>query len=198
MVARLATGVDSARAYSALDALARQFANDVPLQRNRGIAMSSLLGAVFGKVRLGLFVLLGTVGVVLLVACANVANLLLAHGETRRREFAVRVSLGATRCRLARQLLTETLVLSAAGGAVGIAIAWQSTRALSRLVVSVLPRADDISIDARVLLFSGIVSIVTGVVVGLVPAVRAARSDPGQDLSDANARSSGGRQRGRC
>jgi len=197
VVARLATGVDSARAYAALDGLARQLGNDVPLQRNRGIAMSSLLGAVVGKVRLGLLVLLGTVGVVLLVACANVANLLLARGETRRREFAVRVSLGATRGRLVRQLLTETVVLSVAGGAVGIAIAWQSTRALSRLVVSVLPRADDISIDARVLLFAGIVSIATGVVVGLVPAVRAARSDPGHDLSDANARSSGGRQRGR-
>jgi predicted permease len=198
VVARLAPGVDSARVAPALAAIADRLGATVALQKNRGVQVATLLGSVVGKVRLALLVLLGTVGVVLLVACTNVANLLLARGETRRREFAVRVSLGATRGRLVRQLLTETMVLSATGGALGLAIAWQATRALSGLVASVLPRGDDISIDARVLLFSLGISIATGLLVGLIPALRAGKSDARQNLSDESGRSSAGKQRSRA
>jgi putative ABC transport system permease protein len=145
----------------------------------------SLTEQMIGDVRLGLFVLFGAVGCVLLIACANVANLMLARGASRRRELAVRSALGANRRRLIQQLLVETLVLTTAGTVLGLGVAWASLRALLSLNPGNIPRLDSASLDGSVLLFAVAMAAATGVVVGLVPAFRQARADPQSALGDA-------------
>src|SRR5262249_10654641 len=130
-------------------------------------------------------VLMGMVGLVLLIACANVANLLIARGFMRQKEIAVRLSLGASRGRLIRQLLVESIVLAAAGGALGLAIAFSLTRALLALVP---PQGQPLLItaqpDPRVLAFALLLSAATGIIFGVVPALRASRPDPWITLKD--------------
>jgi putative ABC transport system permease protein len=133
--------------------------------------------AIVGDSRKMLLMLLGAVGLFLLVACANVGNLLFARALSRRKEIAIRVALGAQRTRVVRQLLTEAVVLAAAGGALGLLLAYGSLSAASSLLAGQVPRGEEISIDARVLVFAVAVSILTGMLAGTLPAVRAARSD---------------------
>src|SRR5256884_6480460 len=142
-----------------------------------------LKDAMVSDIRYGLFVLMGAVGFVLLVGCANVAGLLLARSATRQREMAVRKALGAGRGRIARQVLTESLLLSGVGGVLGVLIAGWGRHALvsimPRTVASpgVLERMISVSIDPWVLAFTAIISVVTGCVFGLAPALQAARRD---------------------
>ncbi len=144
-----------------------------------------LLDHVAGRnLQLALWVLLGAVSLVLLVACANVANLLLARGAARQREFAVRRALGAGRARLIRQLMAESMVLALAGGVLGVAAAAALARALSVLAAQRVPRIEEISVDARVLAFAALASIFAGVVFGVAPALRVSRTDPSEVLKE--------------
>src|SRR5262249_16387417 len=116
--------------------------------------------------------LLGAVGFILLIACVNVANLLLVRGEARRKEVAIRAALGASRGRMVRQMLTESLMFAIVGAALGTALAWAGTRGLAALAPSDLARVDQISVDARVVAFTVGVTILTGLLFGLIPAIR--------------------------
>ncbi len=168
--ARLKPGVPLERATADMralgDVLAREFGN------NHGIDVQSLYEAVVGNIRTPLRVLLGAVLLVLLIACANVANLLLASGLARRRELAIRLALGAGQRDLARQLTSEAIVLAAIGGAVGVLLASWAIRTFVVMAANVLPRAGTIAIDARVLAFTAVLSLLVGVLCGLWPLVR--------------------------
>ena len=142
-----------------------------------GMDVTPLLDQVVGNVRQAVLVLFGSVALVLLVACANVANLLLARAAAREKEFAVRTALGAGRARLIGQLLTESILLSAIGGMLGIAIAAATLSAVRVINPGNIPRLDQIGLDLRVLAFTAAVSILTGMVFGLAPALRARRLD---------------------
>ncbi len=137
-----------------------------------------------GDVRNALLVLFGAVVFVLLIACANVASLLLARGAWRRREFALRTALGAGRSRLVRQVLTESLVLSAGGGAFGLLGAFGTIKALVALAPESIPRLSDVGLDLRVLLFAFAASAIVGVMFGVIPAVQGARTEVSEALKD--------------
>ncbi|MFQ5744726.1 MAG: FtsX-like permease family protein, partial [Acidobacteriota bacterium] len=149
---------------------------------------------IVGPFRARLQVFLGAVGFVLLIGCANVANLLLVRATGRRREFAVRVSLGAGRLRLLRQLLTESLLLAAMGGALGLLLALWATRAFLSLAPAGIPRLEEVGIDGRVLGFALLLSAITALLFGLAPALRATTADVNQALKGGRhaGRSSGG------
>jgi putative ABC transport system permease protein len=178
-IGRLKPGVALAQAQAEIDTVTRGFRQRFPQQYDRefGLTLVPAPLEVFGEVRPALLVLLLAVGAVLLIACANVANLLLARSEARQKELAIRVVLGAGRGRIVRQLLTESLVLSAIGGAAGIALAYTLTRGLIALDPLKIPRVQDIAIDGRVLGFTAAISIVTGILFGIVPAIQASRAD---------------------
>jgi predicted permease len=198
VVARLAPGLDSTRAAAGLATLARRLALQFPHeQRERGFIATSIRGRAVKNVRGALFLLLGAAGVLLLIASANVANLLLARAAGRRREVAIRTALGAARGRLVRQLVTESALLALAGGAIGLILAQGLLRALLALVGATLPRGDHVALDGPVLLFAALLSLATGTIFGALPAFRATRSDLRQDLSDAAGRSSGSAERHR-
>ena len=177
-VARLGTRAEVAKAQAEMDAIsARLGRENGKLDAGWGAVVRPMQEAIVGDNRTMLLMLLGAVGLFLLVACANAGNLLFARALSRRKEIAIRVALGAQRARVVRQLLTEALVLAAAGGALGLVLAYESLNAASSLLAGELPRAEQISIDARVLVFAVGMSIVTGMLAGTLPAVRAARSD---------------------
>ena len=194
-VGRLKPGVTHERASAELDQVARRLETAYPaFNTNFRVFTMPLREEVVGEVRPALLVLLGAVAMLLLIACTNVANLLLSQASARRQEIAVRLSLGATRGRLVRQLLTESLVLSFAGGALGLLAAAVGTRALVRsLPESVqLPRLDMVSLDGRVLAFALAVTLLTGVLFGLAPALASSRANLQATLRDASRSTTGG------
>ncbi|HEY2146283.1 MAG TPA: ABC transporter permease, partial [Steroidobacteraceae bacterium] len=179
VVARLKPGLTLTAAQSQLDALVsnlqKQYPGDYPLQSGWTVRLPPLKESLVGNARQSLTMLLGAVGLVLLIACVNVANLLLARASARGREIAVRQALGATRKRLVRQLLTESLLLSMIGGAAGLAILFCTRGLLLKIVPESLPRFSDISVNWRVLLVAVAASCLAGVIFGLAPAFEAGR-----------------------
>jgi putative ABC transport system permease protein len=180
---RLPDGVSLKQVQGELDAVAARLHRDDPSgDAGFGVYLQSINDALSGGVRPALLMLMGSVGFVLLIACANVANLLLARGAARRREMAVRTALGASPARVVRQLLTESILLGAAGGTAGIAIAFVLLRGVLALHPPQVPHIEETGIDGTVLVFTLAVSGLVGILFGLAPAIAAARLDVNQNL----------------
>jgi predicted permease len=188
VLARLKPGATVAQAQAELDAVAhgleQQYPDHYPASRRFSFSVRPLLEQVVGDVRPALLVLLGAVGLVLLIACANVANLLLARAATREREMAIRTALGASRRRVLRQLLTESVMLALLGGALGLLVAIWSLNGLRWLNPGNIPRLQNVAIDGRVLAFTFAAVLLTGLLFGLAPALRSSRVDLNEALKE--------------
>ena len=185
VVARLKPDVSLAEAQAQLDAINRRLAlSYVETNAGWGVRLTNLQESLVGSLRASLLVLLGAVAFVLLIACANVANLLLARATSRRKEIGVRAALGASRGRLMRQLLTESVLLSLAGGAAGLLVGVWLTDLLVAISPPDTPRFDEIRPDARVFAFTLGVTLVTGLLFGLAPALQASRADLTEALKE--------------
>jgi putative ABC transport system permease protein len=175
---RLKPGVSVAQAQAEMDAISERLAREFPAENNGWtVRLVPLQKEIVGDVRTELLVLLGAVGLVLLIACANIANLLLTRATARSKEIAVRTALGAGRTRIIRQLLSETALLGLLGGGVGVALAYWGVKALSSLLPSDLPHMNPVRVDYFVLGFALLLSAIAGVAFGLVPAMFAANAD---------------------
>src|SRR5580700_9463287 len=195
-IARLKAAVTAEQARAEMEKIAQNLAASYPeSDKGLGVTIVALKTDVVGDVRGILLVLLGAVSFVLLIACANVANLLLARSTGRAREFAIRSALGASPGRVIRQLLTESVMLGIAGGGIGLLLAKWGTRAILRALPDSLPRTEEIGIDGHVLVYTLGVSILTGIVFGLVPALKTMRRDMHETLKEGGRGSSGARHR---
>ena len=195
-VGRLKPGVTLAQAKADMDSIARNLAAAYPeADKAVGITVLSLKQDIVGNVQPFLVVLLAAVGFLLLIACANVANLLLARSMGRSHEFAIRAALGASHARVIRQLLTESILLSGAGGALGLLLAFWGTKVVLGTLPGALPRASEVSLDSRVLLFTLGVSLFAGILFGLAPALKTSRVNLQEILKENGRGSSGARHR---
>ncbi len=193
LVARLKPGVTREQANAEAEAIAARLAGEYPrINEGLGFVVNSFHQDYVGDLRQPMLILFAAVGLVLLIACANVANLLLAQATTRRREIAIRMALGASRWTIARQLLTESLLLATAGGLLGALGAIWGVEALSKLLPESLSKLQAISVDSRVFLFTGGVTILTALAFGVIPALHAARANPGDALAETSRDIAGG------
>jgi putative ABC transport system permease protein len=195
-IGRMKPGVTLAQAKADLQRVAANLATAYP-DANRGTTANVLpmKQSMVGRVQPYLLLLLGAVGFVLLIACVNVANLLLARSAGRTREFAIRAALGAGRGRVVRQLLTESTMLAVAGGALGLLFAAWGTQGALGLLPDALPRAEEIGMDGRVLIFAAAVSLLVGILFGLVPALKTATPDLHATLKEGGRGTTGARHR---
>ena len=195
-IGRLKPGVSLAAAQADMAQITGDLAAAYPdADKSRGATVVPLRDALVHEVRPYLWLLLGAVAFVLLIACVNVGNLQLARSTGRAHEFAIRRALGADRWRVARQLLTESVALGIAGGALGACVAAWGTQAAIRLLPETLPRAEDVGLDGHVLTFTIAISVLAGVVFGLVPALKMSRSGVQETLKEGGRGASAGRQR---
>jgi predicted permease len=193
---RLKEGVTLPRAQAEMDEIARNLAAAYPeANKDMSITLVSMKEDLVGNVQPLFFVLLAAVGFLLLIACANVANLLLARSVGRSREFAIRSALGASQGRMVRQLLTESILLAVSGGALGLALAFWGTKAILKGLPAALPRAAEVSMDSTVLLFTVALSLLAGMIFGLAPALKATRVNLQETMNQSGRGSSGFRQR---
>ena len=194
--ARLKPGVSLSQAQAEMTTIQSSLDRVYPeANRDLGIYVEPLKQAILGNIGETILLLLGAVGLVLLIACANVANLLLARSAARAREFAIRFALGASRPRVARQLLTESVLLSIAGAILGMALAKWGLSSILGVMPQTLPRSENVGLDLSVLLFTLGVSIAVGILFGLVPALRAANLDSQASLKEGSRGSTGRHQR---
>lgn len=197
-IARLKPGLTLAQAQAQLDAYVAQLSRNYPADYAPAAGWALRLVPVkedlVGPQRSELLLLVGAVGVVLLIACVNIANLLLARSSGRRREIAIRLTMGASRAQLAAQLLTESVLLSVISGAVALFTVLWLKNAILRLAPADIPRLNEVDISAGVLLFAFVISVVTGVLFGLVPALQAANSDQVENLREGSRGSGVGRR----
>ncbi|PYU44793.1 MAG: ABC transporter permease [Acidobacteria bacterium] len=195
-IGRLKAGVTLDQARAEMSRIAENLAVAYPeANKGSGISLIPLKTDVVGNVKGILLVLLGAVSFVLLIACANVANLLLARSTCRAREFAIRAALGANPARVIRQLLTESILLGIAGGCIGLVLAKLGVRVLVAALAGSLPRSEGIALDGHVLFYTLGISVLTGIVFGLIPALKTLRPDTHETLKEGGRGSSGARHR---
>ena len=195
-IGRLKPGVTLAQARADMESVANHLGEAYPVaDKDTGVTVISLKESMVGDAEPFLLLLLAAVGFVLLIACVNVANLSLARSTSRSREFAIRSALGATTHRVLRQLLTESTLLAIAGGALGLLLATWGTEGVLGLVSDTLPRAGEVRLDGRVLIFTVVISLASGLLSGLAPALKMLRPDLRATLQEGGRGSSGGRHR---
>jgi len=196
VLAQLRPGMSISQCQSDLATINARLEQEYPeTNKSWGVTVVPLQTQFSGKVRPALLILMGAVGFVLLIGCANAANLLLARAVTRQREIAIRLALGASRLRLIRQLLTESVLLALASGGLGIALAYGAMRVLVALSPPRIPRIGETSLDTSVLAFTLVVAVLTGIVFGLAPAFQASRPNLTEALKEGSQAAAGGFER---